>query len=433
MSDQPTTDLDSRLDALINRDQELLGCPYPLFAELREGAPVHWSAHLGAWVLTRYDDVLAVLHDTERFSSAMPTGPERRGRIMGEAIQALAAEPAMGPYLAFAREQPPAAVLLNADPPDHVRQRKSVNAAFRPRRLAALEPFIAETSAHLAADLANALAADGSADLVARFAVPLPMTVIAAALGVEADRLETFKRWSDDLVMPVGNHAPSVEQVRGYLVSNKEFSDYFAARIAERRREPADDILSDVANASVDGQDLSLAEQLAMLTQFLVAGNETTTKLLTNMINQLALDPALQARVRADRSLVEGLVEESLRFEAPVGGLFRRAKVDVELGGQRIEAGQHLWILYAAANRDQCRFAEPDTFDPARANARDHLSFGHGEHYCIGAGLARAEGRLGVNAVLDAVPHLALVPDQPLAYEDTFVLRGLRSLLVQAI
>ncbi len=429
-------DLDTRLSRLIDRDQAELARPYPLFADLREAAPVHWSEHLGAWVLTRYDDVLAVLHDTARFSSLMPTGPERRGQVMGQALAELATDPAMAPYLAYARSQGMATVLLNADPPDHVRQRKLVNAAFRPRRLAAMEPFITDVARRLAADLATALATARSAsagtgvDAVTTFAVPLPMTVIAAALGVPTTELATFKRWSDDLVMPVGNHAPTVDQVRGYLIANQEFGQYFADRIAERQASPTDDVLSDVANAELDGERLTLAEQLSMLTQFLVAGNETTTKLLTNMVNQLALDPALQARVRADRSLVEPLVEESLRFEAPVGGLFRRALVDVEIGGQAIAAGQHVWVLYAAANRDGCRFADPDAFDPDRPNAKEHLAFGHGEHYCLGAGLARAEARIGIDAVLDAVDHLALVPDQPAEYEDTFVLRGLRHLLL---
>ena len=156
--EHPEPALDLRLDRLIDRDQAELACPYPLFAELREASPVHWSEHLGAWVLTRYDDVLAVLHDTARFSSLMPTGPERRGRIMGQALGELATDPAMAPYLAYARSQGAAAVLLNADPPDHVRQRKLVNAAFRPRRLAALEPFITDVARRLAADLAAQLA-----------------------------------------------------------------------------------------------------------------------------------------------------------------------------------------------------------------------------------------------------------------------------------
>ena len=421
--------LDARLDALVDRNQELLACPYPLFAELRAAAPVHWNEHLGAWVITRYEDVLAVLHDTERFSSAMPTGPEKRGRTLGAALQSLTTEPEMAPYLAYAREQmTQSAVLLNADPPDHVRQRKLVNGAFRPKRLAALEPFITQVAAELAADLAQTMAVNGSGELVAELGVPLPMTVIAAALGVDTGHLDTFKQWSDDLVMPVGNHSPTVDQVRGYLISNKELAEYFSALLADRQAHPSDDILSDVANAALDGEGLTQSEQLSMLTQFLVAGNETTTKLLTNMVNQLALDPHLQARVRADRSLVDGLVEESLRFEAPVGGLFRRAVTDVDLGGDIIAAGQHVWVLYAAANRDPGRFDQPDHFDPGRANARDHLAFGHGEHYCIGAGLARAEARIGINAILDALHHITLSPGHPVEFEDTFVLRGMRHL-----
>lgn len=419
------------LDDLIRRDQQAISCPYPIFASLRAESPVVFNAELGAWVVTRYDDALAVLHDTDRFSSRMPTGPQALGSVVAESMATLAADPSMAEVLeAVAGRRNVAAVLLNADPPDHRRQRKLVNGAFRPARLRALEPIVDDVARRLLDAIVDPSAGRHECEFVGRFAVGLPMTIIAYALGVADADLATFKRWSDDLVMPVGNHSPTVEQTRGYLVSSKEFADYFRVKLADRRAAPAEDVLSDIANATLNGGRLSEPEMLGMLQQFLVAGNETTTKLLTNIVHRLAVEPGLQDRVRADRSLVEGVVEEALRYEAPVGGLFRQAKVDVELGGQTVRRGDHVWVLYASANRDEARFADPDRFDECRANARDHLAFGHGEHFCIGAGLARMEARIGIDAVLDRMGDIALAPGNDFAYEDTFVLRGLRELRI---
>lgn len=322
-----------------------------------------------------------------------------------------------------------AAVLLNADPPDHRRQRKLVNGAFRPSRIRMMEPLIEKVAHRLIDEFVGNADTGETVDVefVSDFAVGLPMTLIAYALGVVDDDLSMFKQWSDDLVMPVGNPAPSVEQVRGYLVSSTEFAEYFSAMIADRQANPQEDIVSDVANAEDEGERLTLEEQLSMLTQFLVAGNETTTKLFTNMALQLASNPDLQQRIREDRSLVDGLVEEALRFEAPVGGLFRQAKEDLDVGGASVKKGEHVWVLYAAANRDESRFECPDDFDPARANVRDHIAFGHGEHFCIGASLARAEANIGFGVLLDRIEQIGLAENN-FAYEDTFVLRGLKAL-----
>jgi cytochrome P450 len=367
----------------------------------------------------------------------MPTGPQQLGSVLAESMAQLAADPSMAEvFQAVMGRRGQAAVLLNADPPEHRRQRVLVNGAFRPAQLRALEPKVQEVADRLLDACIAADRRDGDGrvtiEVVSEFAVGLPMTIIAHALGVGDDDLARFKRWSDDLVMPVGNHAPSVEQTRGYLVSSKEFAEYFSAKLADRRADPTGDLISDVANAELDGEQLSEAEMLGMLQQFLVAGNETTTNLLTNIVHRFAVDPELQARVRADRSLVEGVVEEALRYEAPVGGLFRQALEDVEVGGVTIPAGDHVWILYASANRDGDKFEDPDRFDPCRANLREHLAFGHGEHFCIGAGLARAEGRIGTNAVLDRLDDIRLADGNDYPCADTFVLRGLQRLLVTA-
>jgi len=424
--------LTDRVDALIRREQAVVACPYPLFAELRRDAPIY-SESLGAWMISRYDDVRSILRDTERFSSLLPTGPQSSGESLMGAIAELSQEPDMAAVLSSrGLRLGRAAVLLNADPPDHRRQRRLVNPAFRPDRIRSLEPAMRSTARDLLDDVRIALATDGSVDIVARYAVGLPMTIIALALGVPVDRLDTFKRWSDDIVMPVGNHSPSIDQVRGFLISSMEFNEYFLEQIAERRRVATDDVLSDIANAVIEGEELSEDEQLGMLQQFLVAGNETTTKLITNIVRHLAENPEVQDEVRSTPGSIESLVEEMLRVEAPVGGLFRRAKVDVDVGGARIPAGDHVWLLYASANRDECRFAEPDRVDLGRANSREHLAFGNGEHFCPGAGLARAEARVAIETLLEGLGHIELAPGNDFRFDDSFVLRGLRSLVVTA-
>jgi cytochrome P450 len=169
-----------------------------------------------------------------------------------------------------------------------------------------------------------------------------------------------------------------------------------------------------------------------MLQQFLVAGNETTTTLIANMIRHLAEDPELQSRVRTEQSEVEVLVEEMLRLEAPVGGLFRQAKVDVEIGGSTVRAGDHLWIVFASANRDECKFADPDRVDLDRPNVKEHLAFGNGEHFCPGAGLARTEARIAISRLLEQFDDIQLAPGNDFPFGDSFVLRGLTRLMVTA-
>jgi cytochrome P450 len=324
------------------------------------------------------------------------------------------------------------AVLLNADPPDHRRQRKLVNPAFRPDRIRAMEPTITEVALKLLAGVKQDLQANGQTDILRTFTVGVPMTIIAIALGVAGEDLATFKRWSDDIVMPVGNHSPSVEQVRGFLISTKEFTEYFLAQIAARKASPTGDLLCDIANAQIDGEELTDDEQLGMLQQFLVAGNETTTNLISNMIRCLAENPDLQNRLRQQPELIEAFVEEMLRSEAPVGGLFRQAKVDVDIAGTTIPAGDHMWLVFASANRDECKFAAPDAIDPERANVKDHLAFGNGEHFCPGAGLARAEARIALQLVLEHLDDIKLASDNDFPYGDSFVLRGLTSLKITA-
>ena len=423
-----TETTEEKLDALIDRDQEAIGCPYPIFSALRDESPIHFSDKLGTWVCTRYEDIMEILHDTDRFSSLMPTGPRDGRGGFATSMEELAADPSMAEYFqTFLANAANAAVLLNADPPEHRRQRKAVNRAFRPKRLRGMEPMIEEVTKSLLDQIVD----NGESEFVAEFAVGLPMTIIAVALGVETDNLGTFKKWSDDLVMPVGNPDPTTEKVRDYLISLSQFNDFFGNLLELRREEAQEDIISDVANAEVNDEMLNEAEMLSMLQQFLVAGNETTTKLLTNLMHHLAVEEGLEERLRDDPSLIDNFIEEGLRFEAPVGGLFRMAKSDTVVGGTQLRSGDHIWLIFAAANRDPEMFPQPDEFSVDRENARDHLAFGHGEHFCIGATLARLEARIAVEQILERMENFRLVEEKNnFEYEDTFVLRGLKELHV---
>ena len=421
-----TKETEQRLTALIDREQDAIGCPYPIFSALRDESPIHFSDKLGTWVCTKYEDIMEILHDTDRFSSLMPTGPRDGRSGFATAMEELAADPSMAEYFqTFLANAANAAVLLNADPPEHRRQRKAVNRAFRPTRLRGMEPMIEEVTSELIQEIVD----KGESEFVSEFAVGLPMTIIAVALGVETDDLATFKRWSDDLVMPVGNPDPTTEKVRDYLISLSEFNEFFGNLLQLRRQDPHEDIISDVATAEVNDEMLNEAEMLSMLQQFLVAGNETTTKLLTNLMHHLAEEDGLEERLRDDPSLIDNFIEEGLRFEAPVGGLFRMAKEDTMVGETQLREGDHIWLIFAAANRDPEMFSQPDTFSVDRENARDHLAFGHGEHFCIGAMLARLEARIAVEQILERLENIRLIDGRNnFEYEDTFVLRGLKEL-----
>jgi len=415
----------NELAALFDRDQEALRCPYPIFDELRADAPVVYDDGLGAWIATGYGAARTILRDTENWSSLSPTSPGPRESAMTTAMATLSQEPAMAEaFEKMLSGRRTAAVLLNADPPEHVRQRRVVNAAFRPARIRELEPKVQQRSDELIASFVDR----GTVEFVSEYAVLLPMRIIADALGVGDDDLLMFKKWSDDLVIPIGNAAPSVDQVRDFITSTQAFADYFSVKLEQRTTDPHDDLISDVANAELDGERLTHAEQISMCQQFLVAGNETTTKLITNMANRFASEPGLQSTIDADRTLIPSFVEEALRFEAPVQGLYRQAKHEVTIDGATIPAGEHVWVVYAAGNRDADKFERPNDFEPSRENAREHLSFGNGEHFCIGAGLARAEAYVAVEAMLDHMSNLRYAARHAPAYEDSFILRGLKTL-----
>ncbi|MEM8903148.1 MAG: cytochrome P450 [Actinomycetota bacterium] len=422
------TDTAPSLVDLFELDQDALRCPHEVWRPVRDAGPVHWVEETGHFVVTRYDDILAVVRDPETFSSRLPTGPHAGQRLIQRMTELAEAKPEVAELLARSGRESRSATLLSADPPDHQRQRLLVNQAFTPRRVRQLEDEIRLLTEQLIDDFVD----EGAVELVGRFAVLLPLTVIARALGVPEHELAQFKRWSDDLVVPVGDHDPPPERVEAFIRSNAEFNDYFSAKLAERRADPRDDLITDVVQARLDGDELRQDEMLAMLQQFLVAGNETTTKLITYLVLRLAEDPELQTRVRGDGDLIPGLVEEVLRLETPVQGLYRTANVDTEIAGVAIPEGAHVMCVYASGNRDEERFPDPDRCDPARSNSRQHLAFGQGPHYCIGANLARSEARLATEIILRRLHDIELVADAPpMVAEPSYVLHGLKQLHVR--
>jgi cytochrome P450 len=412
-------------EALFDLDPEAVRCPHLVFERLRREAPVVWSEQIEAFVVTRHDDIVDVLHHPERFSSRLATGPVLARQMVTTFAELAAADPDIAGLLAGQRAYARTPVLLNADPPLHGRQRSLVSRAFTPRKVQRREAAIGV----IAEGLIDRFAGDGHVELVRQFAVPLPLTVIADALGVPAEHMDDFKRWSDDFVAGIGNHLLGHDVLARLLRTQAEFYAYFEQQIEDRRRDPRDDLVSDIVAARVDGEALGTGEMLGMFAQFLVAGNETTTKLIASTMLHLARRPGLADELRRDPERVGPFVEEVLRLDAPVQGLYRLATEDIEVGGVAVPAGSSLWLVYASANRDEAHFAEPDECRPGRGGTSPHLSFGLGEHFCLGASLARAEARIGVQQLLARARDIRLAePASAPEYEESYVLRGVKEL-----
>jgi cytochrome P450 len=307
----------------------------------------------------------------------------------------------------------------------HKRQRQLVSAAFSPKRVKQLEPEVRR----LVHDLIDGFADAGRVDLVPAFSIPLPMTVIATLLGVPPSDMDQFKRWSNAFTAGVGaiEHDPAA--VAEMFAEVDTFYDYFTAEIERRRAEPQDDLLTDLVAARMDGEHpLTLDEMLNMLVQFLVAGNETTTNSTTTMVWKLAQDAELQERVRANPALCNPLVDELLRVEAPVQGMFRVSTADSVVGGVEIPAGSLVWLVYGSANLDPATFPDPDrlVLDGERAA---HLSFARFEHFCLGSSIAKLELRIAAEILLERLADIRLDFDpDDVSYHRSFVLRGIASL-----
>jgi len=320
--------------------------------------------------------------------------------------------------------------LAIADPPVHARQRKLSNKAFSMRRVAALEPAIrALAEERIAAILPQCGARWSSADWMREVAVPLPITVIAGLIGLPSRDIPQLKRWSDaGIALLSGINTPA--ELAEHAAQASQMVGYFNARIDEAARAPRNDVLGDLVRATEGSEALTRDEVVSILAQLLTAGNETTTSLIGSALLLLFENPNVERRVRADRALLEPFIEEVLRLESPLHGHFRVVRRDTEVAGQPLPAGSRVMLHWGAANRDPDEFPNPDAIDLARGNAKAHLAFGIGVHYCIGAALARLETRV-VLETLFARTSAVRRADRKTAYVPSLLVRCLEGLSIE--
>lgn len=388
---------------------ERLADPYPHFNRLREECPVHWSDRYRSWFVHRHEDVLAALRD-ERYSSdrispavARQSADQRRERS--------ATFDVLKHWMVF------------LDPPRHTRLRQLVMPAFSPTSVAAMAPTVDAAVAASVEELRDR----ESFDLVRDFAYPIPAVVIAELLGIPASDRDLFKAWSDDiLVLVFGGHSTPGRRERAQdgLTS---LTDYLRDVIAQRRRDPRDDVISRLVTAQVEGEHLSEEEVVATCALLVFGGHETTTNLIGNAFRALVNHPDQRARLEAEPALIGTAVEEFLRFDGPSKMEPRLLVADVELRGQTMRAGDTVHLMQISANRDGRVFQDPDVLDVGRRPNR-HVGFGHGLHHCLGNFLARMEVTTGITHLLRAFPTLQPgLPDDEVPWNATLLSRGMAS------
>jgi cytochrome P450 len=386
-------------------DPEVVANPYPAYAALRKHAPVYEVPANGLWVVSRYRDALTVLRRPELFTSeAMRAAVTRPGEFTPDRDDAPA-------------DEEEAVSIVGSDGARHVRLRGVMNRGFTPARIAALAPMIRTLAEQLAAPLFEA----GRCEFLEDFATPLPAMVIAEMLGVDPERRRDFRRWSDASMSAVFEPIEGLETASlGEAIT--EMSEYFQEVIEARRHNPGDDLISTLIRAEAGEAGLTPLEIQVFVFTLLVAGSVTTTHLLANALVALLSHPEELAKVVRDPRRIPGFVEEALRYDTPVHLLFRTAGEDVELSGTTIPQGATLGVLFGSANRDETIFPEPDRFDVDR-HPKDHLAFGNGIHFCLGAALARLEARVAFEVLLERIREPVLEETQ-LHYLRSLIFRG---------
>ena len=420
-----TQDTSTSAKELFDLDPDRVRCPYPVFAEMRSVGPVTWFDDIDSYVVTSYDLIVEVLKQPDKFSSRYATGRATQQRLAEVMIELIGEDPEMAALAERRMTSGSVPVLLSADPPAHPRQRALVNRAFSPPAIRRLEPEIDALAHQLVDDFADR----GRVELVSEFAGPFPMIVIAKALGVGLDRMDDFTRWSHTVVAGIGNPTIGKAELSEIVRAQTELADYLLGVVLERQEQPEDDLISQIVESTIDGERLTPVEVVDMSVQFLLAGNDTTAKLIATSMLRLAQDPALADELRSDPDRLVPFVEEMLRVEPPINGTYRIADVAYELGGVEVPAGSSLWLVYASGNRDPAHFPEPDACRFAREAGAPHLAFGFGAHFCLGASLARAEARLGLQTLLARCRDIRLDGDlDAVVYDRSFMLHGLQQL-----
>ena len=391
-------------------EAEFLADPFPLFRRMQDEDPAHWSPRIKSWVLTRYEDVKRVCLDKEMssdrlrpFFAAMP-GPE--AAKIGDIIR----------YLSL--------WMVFRDAPEHTRLRRLTSKVFNLKSMRDMRPNIESLTAWLLGEIGER----EEFDFIAAFAGPLPALVIMDMLGVARGELARVKRMSDDMALFIGSSRTSPGKYDVAESATREMAEFFRAMIADRRREPKRDLLSDLVGVEEDGDRLSDDELVATCILLLFAGHETTTNHIANSVRSLIAFPGELEKLRADPGLAARAGEELLRYDGPSGAQVRIVQVAHELHGKTLEAGDRVFIMLNAANRDRRAYPDPDRVDLARDGV-PHLTFGFGPHLCLGFPLARLEGEIGVPAVARRFRRIELAADPE--WINSMVFRGMKTMPVR--
>ena len=373
-------------------DPNVQRCPFPQYETIRAQGPVYCDPGNGWYIVTSYELVREILNDPQTYSSV--TGQLLVQESPHQAtIDAVFAEEG---YL-------PINVLVVSDPPEHNFYRSLVDKTFTPSRVRQMEDYLSG----VVDEMIDAVIDNGQVEFYGQIANMIPMAVIADQIGVPRDDIEKFKLWSRAVLDQAGL-ANSLERQLEITRAIAELQRYIAARAEEYLVTPRECMLNDLVHADINGRKVTMRELVAIVLQLLVAGNDTTTSVMSSCIYRIVREPGLEDRLRANPAEIPTFVEEVLRMEAPVQGLWRRVTRDIELAGVKIPAGSLLLPKFGAANRDPTKFACPGQFDMDRKGVRNHLTFGAGIHHCIGNQLARGELRVAINKLLTRLKNFRL-------------------------
>lgn len=410
------------LDELSFLDPGVQECPFPVYERLHREAPVFFDRRAGFYVVTRYEDIRRILLDPVRFSSG------RTVERMRETVDPERTRRARELYESEGWVPTPTLSLM--DNPRHRAVRALFNNALRAKKIMEIDPFVAKT----AADLVDAFVADGRCEIVQALCVPLPLIVICSQVGVPIDDIWMIKRWTDAWVKRFSMMQTPEEEAES-IRQEIAFQHYFVDIVEDLRRQPNDSILSDLVNTRFeDGTTLGHAEIAShLISDIFVGGSETATNALSEGVLLLCQNPDQYTLLMSNPGRhLPALIEETLRLQSPVQGLYRVTTCEVELGGVTIPARALVHVRFGAANRDASRFACPAAFDLERANSGSHLAFGSGLHACVGAPLARRELYRGFQALLRRCHNIRLAPGRnDFRHMPGLMLRALRELHIE--
>lgn len=396
--------------------------PYPWYAALRENAPVWKHPASGIVLVSRHSEVSQILADTRTYSSRMASQPTPGSSEANARIEAIMKD-------GFPR----VSTMLTEDPPLQTRYRKTVGKALSTRRILALEAKVRE----LTDEILLGWPARGRVDVMNTLSIPLPIRVIGHFLCMKPEVFPHVKRWSDASVAGLGVRITDDERIEAAR-SVVEMQKYWQSELEPRMAAPNDDILSALTQAEFEDETgaerrLDMPEMISIIQQLMVAGNETTTKVINETFRLLFENPHWFARMQAEPAVTAAVVDEGLRLSSPNQGMFRFVMQDAVLGGVAIPKGGVIWLMFGSANRDAAIFPDPDKFDPARPNLKESVAFGRGAHFCIGAPLARLELRVLFEQVAKRIASFTLPKGYGLTYEPSYILRGLAGLELDVV